>query len=110
LPQKGRHAPITDRKRLWVPVEDIVKELNGFLRGWAGYFRYGNSARVLGQIRNYALRRVALLLSKAGKRRRSWGWGMRQVLGSPDHLGLISLDGAVIPPRPFRDWRAERRR
>jgi Group II intron, maturase-specific domain len=75
-----------------VPVEDIIKELNGFLRGWAGYFRYGNSARVLGQIRNYALRRVALLLSKKGKRRRSWDWGMRQVLASPSHLGLISHD------------------
>jgi RNA-directed DNA polymerase len=107
---RDRVREITDRKRLLVPVEDIVRELNGFLRGWAGYFRYGNSARVLGQIRNYALRRVALLLSKTGKRRRSWDWGMRQVLRSPDHLGLISLDGAVIPPRPFGDWRAERRR
>ena len=67
--------------------------------------RHGNSARVLGQIRNYALRRVALLLSKKGKRRRSWAWGMKQVLLSPDHLGLISLDGAVVAPRPFRDWR-----
>jgi RNA-directed DNA polymerase len=103
---RDRIREITDRKRLLVPVEDIVKELNRFLRGWAGYFRYGNSARVLGQIRNYALRRVALLLSKTGKRRRSWDWGMRQVLRSPDHLGLISLDGAVISPRPFRDWRA----
>jgi group II intron reverse transcriptase/maturase len=66
---RDRIREITDRKRLLVPVEDIVKELNRFLRGWAGYFRYGNSARVLGQIRNYALRRVALLLSKTGKRR-----------------------------------------
>src|SRR5436309_2283449 len=107
---RDRIREITDRKRLLVPVEDIVKELNGFLRGWAGYFRYGNSARVLGQIRNYALRRVALLLSKTGKRRRAWDWGMRQVLRSPDHLGLIRLDGAVISPRPMRDWRAERRR
>jgi group II intron reverse transcriptase/maturase len=107
---RDRIREITDRKRLLVPVEDIVVELNRFLRGWAGYFRYGNSARVLGQIRNYALRRVALLLSKTGKRRRSWDWGMRQVLRSPDHLGLISLDRAVISPRPFRDWRAERRR
>src|ERR671934_122274 len=104
---RDRIREITDRKRLLVPVQDIVAELNRFLRGWAGYFRYGNSARVLGQIRNYALRRVALLLSKTGKRRRSWDWGMRQVLRSPDHLGLISLDGAVIPPRPFRDWRTE---
>jgi RNA-directed DNA polymerase len=107
---RDRIREITDRKRLLVPVEDIVRDLNLFLRGWAGYFRYGNSARVLGQIRNYALRRVALLLSKTGKRRRAWDWGMRQVLRSPDHLGLISLDGAVVSPRPFRDWRAERRR
>ena len=107
---RDRIREITDRKRLLVPVEDIVAELNRFLRGWAGYFRYGNSARVLGQIRNYALRRVALLLSKTGKRRRAWDWGMRQVLRSPDHLGLISLDGAVVSPRPFRDWRAEHRR
>jgi RNA-directed DNA polymerase len=35
---------------------------------------------------------------------------MRQVLRSPNHLGLVSLDGAVVSPRPFRDWRAERRR
>ena len=74
------------------------------------YFRYGNSARVLGQIRNYALKRLALLLSKRGKRRRAWGWGMAQILRSPQRLGLVSLDGIVIPPRPFRDWRAERRR
>jgi hypothetical protein len=55
---RDRIREITDRKRLLVPVEDIVAELNRFLRGWAGYFRYGNSARVLGQIRNHALRRV----------------------------------------------------
>src|SRR4249919_993567 len=109
---RDRIREITGRKRLLVPVEDIVGELNGFLRGWAGYFRYGNSARVLGQIRNYALLRLASWLSKKGSRRRAWGWGIKQVLLSPDHLGLISLDGTVRPPRPFRDWRGitERRR
>ena len=60
-------------------------------------FRYGNSARVLGQIRNYALIRLASWLSKKGNRRRAWGWGIKQVLLSPDHLGLISLDGTVPP-------------
>ncbi len=102
---RDRIREITDRRWLWVPVEDTVKKLNLFLRGWAGYFRYGNSARVLGQTRNYALKRLALLLSKRGKRRRAWGWGMTQVLRSPQRLGLVSLDGTVIPPRPFRDWR-----
>jgi hypothetical protein len=92
-----------------LPLEQIVEELNLFLRGWAGYFRYGNSALMLGQIRNYALRRLALWLSKRGNRRRAWGC-MTQVLLSPNHLGLISLDGIVVPPRPMRAWRAERRR
>ena len=104
---RDRIREITGRERLWVPADDIVRELNWFLRGWAGFFRYGNSARVLGQIRNYALRRLALWLSKRGNRRRAWGWGVTQVLLSPDHLGLIILDGTVIPPRPFRDWRGK---
>jgi group II intron reverse transcriptase/maturase len=107
---RERIRAITARSRLLVPVERIVEELNSFLRGWAGYFRFGNSALMLGQIRNYALTRLALWLSKRGKRRRARGWGMTQVLNSPDHLGLISLDGIVVPPRPFRAWKAERRR
>ena len=102
---RDRIREITGRERLLLPAEWIVEELNMFLRGWAGYFRYGNSARVLGQIRNYALERLALWLSKKGNRRRAWGWGIKQVLLSPDHLGLIILDGTVIPPRPFRPWR-----
>jgi RNA-directed DNA polymerase len=102
---RDRIRSITARSRLLVSVEQIVDELNVFLRGWAGYFRYGNSALVLGQIRNYALTRLALWLSKRGKRRRAWGWGMVQVLRSPHHLGLISLDGIVVPPRPFRVWK-----
>jgi group II intron reverse transcriptase/maturase len=107
---RDRIRSITDRSRLLVPVEQIVDELNLFLRGWAGYFRYGNSALLLGQIRNYALRRLALWLSKRGNRRRAWGWGMAQVLRSPDHLGLISLDGIVVPPRPLRAWKPNARR
>jgi hypothetical protein len=85
-----------------MPVEDIVRDLNLFLRGWANYFRYGNSARVLGQIRNYALQRLAIWLSKKGNRRRAWRWGLKQLLLSPNHMGLISLDGTVVAPRPFR--------
>jgi RNA-directed DNA polymerase len=102
---RDRIRLITARSRLLVSVGQVVDELNVFLRGWAGYFRYGNSALVLGQIRNYALTRLALWLSKRGKRRRAWGWGMVQVLRSPHHLGLISLDGIVVPPRPFRAWK-----
>ena len=102
---RDRIREITGRKWLWMPVEDIVRDLNLFLRGWANYFRYGNSARVLGQIRNYALQRLAIWLSKKGNRRRAWRWGLKQLLLSPNQMGLISLDGTVVAPRPFRDWR-----
>jgi Reverse transcriptase (RNA-dependent DNA polymerase)/Group II intron, maturase-specific domain len=106
------HGVFTGRDRLLVPVEVIVTELNLFLRGWAGYFRYGNSAHVLGQVGNYALWRLGLWLSKKGNRRHGWRWGVTRVLLSPDHLGLASLHRIVISPRPFRDWRgqAEHRR
>jgi RNA-directed DNA polymerase len=42
---RDRVRGITARERLLLPVDDVVRDLNGYLRGWAGYFRYGNSAR-----------------------------------------------------------------
>ena len=63
--------------------------------------RYGNSARALGQIRNHAFLRLAIWLSKRGHRRHAWGWGIKQVLLSPDRLGLIILGRTAIPPRPL---------
>jgi RNA-directed DNA polymerase len=108
---RDRIRQITDRKRLLMADEWIVEELNLFLRGWGGYFRYGNSARVFDAISQYALERLAGFVGKRHKR--SLRWGMRLVTcGSPDNLGLITLCGTVIAPRPFRSWRApaERRR
>ncbi len=102
---RDRIRDLTARSRLAVPVEVIVREINLFLRGWAGYFRYGNSARAFDKIRNYALLRLALFLAKRHKRGRFWGWSL-VVYRSPDHLGLISLDGTVLAPRPNRPWRA----
>jgi RNA-directed DNA polymerase len=113
--QAAQHARdrirfMTMRARLAAPVEQVVQELNIFLRGWAGYFRFGNSAREFDKIRNYAVMRVALFLAKRHKR--GLAWGFAQVFGSRDELGLISLNGIVVAPRPNRPWRApvERRR
>ena len=41
---RDRIGAITVQSRLAVPVAHIVRDINRFLRGWAGYFRYGNSA------------------------------------------------------------------
>ena len=102
---RDRIREITNRKRLWMADEWVVQELNQFLRGWGGYFRYGNSARMFDAISQYALERLAGFVAKRHKRSRIWG--MRLVTcGSPDNFGLITLCGTVIAPRPFRPWRA----
>jgi RNA-directed DNA polymerase len=107
--QAAQHARdrirfLTMRARLAAPVEQIVAEVNTFLRGWAGYFRYGNSAHAFDKIRKYAVMRIALFAAKRHQRSRSWGFA--QVYRSPNSLGLISLNGIIVAPRANRPWRA----
>ena len=40
----------------WSP--KIVAELNGFLRGWAGYYHYRNSSRVFGKTKSWVATRT----------------------------------------------------
>lgn len=54
------------RARLAAPVEQVVQEINLLLRGWAGYFRYGNSAHAFDQIRRYAVMRLAFFSADRG--------------------------------------------
>ena len=81
-----------------------MTEVNRLLRGWAAYFRYGNSAKHLDKIRTYAMMRLAGVIAKRHHRPRAFG---RYVIAfaSPNQLGLITLQGTVVAPRPFRDWR-----
>src|SRR5207249_8242144 len=44
---RDRIREITDRRRLLLRPETIAEDLNAFLRGWAGYFKYGHSAQRL---------------------------------------------------------------
>ena len=36
----------TARKTLWKEPEEVIREVNSRVRGWIGYFHYGNSSRV----------------------------------------------------------------
>jgi RNA-directed DNA polymerase len=87
---------LTMRARPVAPVEQVVGELNLFLRGWAGFFRFGNSAWVFDEIRSFAVMRVALFAAKQHEHGRSWGFA--QVYRSSDSLGLVSLNGTSSPP------------
>jgi RNA-directed DNA polymerase len=106
--QAMRHArerihELTDRRRLRLPVEEVVRDVNGFLRGWAGYFRYGNSAVAFDKITFHAFVRLAGFIAKRHKRSGRYGWWA--VHQSPDRMGLISLGGTIVAPRPNRPWR-----
>jgi RNA-directed DNA polymerase len=103
---RDRLRELTARSRLRIPVETVVTEMNMFLRGWAAYFRYGNSAARFAALQWYASMRLGLFLSKRYRRSRGFGrWlvGVRQ----PAHLRLVSLGGIVVAPRPYRPWRGK---
>jgi group II intron reverse transcriptase/maturase len=101
---RDRIRELTRRSRLLLRVEVIVDEVNRFLRGWAAYFRYGNSAVRFEKIMHHVWTRIALVIAKRHKRSRAYGWSVL-AYQSPDHFGLISLSGTVVAPRPFKDWR-----
>ena len=50
--------------------------------------------------------RLALFISKRHRRSRAFGWSV-VTYQSPNQLGLITLSGIVVDPRPFRDWRGK---
>ena len=81
-----------------------MQDLNQFLRGWAGYFRYGNSARHFDTIMLHAHTASRGSSPNATNGARGTAGG-RHHTSSPDRLGLINLNGTVVAPRPNRPWR-----
>jgi RNA-directed DNA polymerase len=103
---RDRIRELTVRRRVLVPVEIIVQEINRFLRGWAGFYRYGNSARHLITISWYAQMRLARFVAKRHGRRPVFGrWAVG--VASANRLGLVDLAGIVVAPRPNRPWRGK---
>jgi hypothetical protein len=103
---RDRVRELTARDRLRWPVEEIVGDLNRFLRGWAGYFRYGNSTVQFDQTIRHADDRLALLIAK--RHQQPWRYGRQALASRPDRYGLVSLNGTIAAPRPNRPWRTGR--
>jgi group II intron reverse transcriptase/maturase len=101
---RERVRQLTARSRLALSVEGIVEDLNQVLRGWAEYFRYGNSAQRFTKLQSYAHMRLAIVVAKKHHRSRAFGWSV-VAFRSTDYLGLLRLEGTVVAPRPFRAWR-----
>ncbi len=83
-----------------------MQDVNRFLRGWAGYFRYGNSAQLFDKITLHALVRLGGFIAKRHKRSMA-ATGGGSINQSPDRSGLINLNGTIVAPRPNRSWRRD---
>jgi group II intron reverse transcriptase/maturase len=82
----------TSRSRTERPVAAVVAELNPVLRGWAGYFRNGNSARKFTAVDQYVHERLAIFTSsKHGLSGRNWA--TRYTYGWISRLGVFRLTG-----------------
>jgi group II intron reverse transcriptase/maturase len=91
---RQRIRELTDRRLLFMPVEDVVANLNRFLTGWAGYFRRGNSTTQFHKVDLYTADRLARWLGKRYKARRPLAYG-RWLLRQQRYLGLRPLVGRV---------------
>jgi Group II intron, maturase-specific domain len=81
---------LTDRKRKLLPVKEVVWDANNDPRGWANYYRYGNSRLHFTKISTYALTRSCCSWPNAMTALAVWLDGHELPLAN--QLGLISLD------------------
>ncbi len=92
---RGKIRERTERRYATLPLEMVVKErLNPVLRGWGGYFRYGNSGQKFDAIDSYVNQRLAILAStKHGLR--GWNWTTRFTHKWVTSLGVHRFSGTV---------------
>jgi RNA-directed DNA polymerase len=59
---------------------------------------------MLDQVEPYAVSRVVGFIAKRHRKLPCYGWPVWRT--APDRLGLMTLHGLVVAPRPNRPWRA----
>ncbi|MFB7440422.1 group II intron maturase-specific domain-containing protein [Streptomyces mirabilis] len=84
----------TARSRTERPVSAVVADLNPVLRGWAAYFRDGNSGRKFYVVDGYVHERLAIFAS-AKHRLTGRNWTTRFTYGWITRLGVYRLTGNV---------------
>ena len=64
---KAKLTQLTGRKLTPIPLPTVMQRLNQSLRGWAGYFDYRNSTKVMGRVRWHAEERLRTHMRKRHK-------------------------------------------
>ena len=77
------------RRYKFQPVDRVVYLINPILRGWANYFRVGNSSRCFGYVKDWVEKKIRRHLMYARKRR-GFGWNRWSRAWLYETLGLYN--------------------
>jgi RNA-directed DNA polymerase len=86
------------------PLSDLLRQINGVLRGWTNYFRHGVSKDTFGYLHQFTWLRVVGWLRRK-HRRANWGWLRRRYLAKawwPEHDGEALFDCRAVPVTRYR--------
>jgi len=65
---RKRVRELTDRKRNFVPIPQLIDETNRFLKGWGGYFRRGYPRKSFDKLNWYVTERLRAHLNRRSQR------------------------------------------
>ena len=85
---KAEVKALTGRETLWLPTQVVIRKLNELVRGWVGYFYYGNCSRPLAKIKHFLEERVRIYLRRKHREARK---GYRSVKFLYGDLGLYKI-------------------
>lgn len=86
------------------PLSDLLRQLNGVLRGWTTYFRHGVSKATFAYVHQFTWLRVVGWLRRK-HRRANWGFLRRRYLANrwwPEHDGMALFDCRAVPVTRYR--------
>ncbi len=86
------------------PLSDLLRRLNGVLRGWTNYFRHGVSKDTFAYLHQFTWLRVVAWLRRK-HRRANWKFLRRRYLASrwwPEHDGVALFDCRAVPVTRYR--------
>ena len=86
------------------PLSDLLRQLNGVLRGWTNYFRHGVSKATFGYVHQFTWLRVVRWLRRK-HRRGNWKFLRRHYLANrwwPEHDGVALFDCRAVPITRYR--------
>jgi RNA-directed DNA polymerase len=66
---KGEIKSLTSRRNLALPKEVVIKKLNEAVRGWAGYFYYGNCSKDFSALKEFLEGRVRIYLKRKHRKK-----------------------------------------